>query len=104
MMPRIDMDKFPVVSEYGNEYHVSMWENSWGFLDVKIYVETKGLFGRRKLKDVYGRAYDAKSWNYDFVSIAKNAVRKYEDECGKDAEELRLRREGIAVFYEWDGK
>lgn len=103
-MPRIDMDKYPVVSEYGNEYYVSMWEDSWGYLNVRVYVKTKGWLGRTKFKSVQVRTYLARDWGYDFVQIARNAVRKYETECAKEVEDARLRREGIAVFYEWDGK
>ena len=103
-MPRVDLEKFPVVSEYGNEYYVSMWEDSCGFLSVYVYVQTKGWFGRTKYKNVWIDAVRASKYGYNFVEIAKKVVRNYEARCAKEVETRRLKREGIEAFHKWDGK
>lgn len=103
------LTKYPVLSEMGNEYYVTVTEISFGYTSVTIAIRTTGLFGRTKYKTVYGNkigdvVFDASKWDFDYIEIARSAVKRYEEESRQALREERLKQQGIEEFKRWDGR
>lgn len=105
------MKKFPVTSEYGNEYEVQFYRDTTAFggLQVEVYEHYIGRFRKPRMKQVNRELskhsyYDEVAWNYDYVGMAKQEVRKYENSIAEKLLRKRLEAEGLEAFAEWDGK
>lgn len=112
------MRKFPVTTEDGREFRVTIScddESMWGHLArVNLYVERKG---RRifRFKRVYTQNYardDGYDWKKpDFIALTARTIADY-DEAIVYAEEIRVvvaqRNRDIdaahTAFHEWDGR
>lgn len=101
------LNKYPVISENGNTYLVSIWEDNHGFYVVDIYVEKVGLFGKKKFKQVnggfYENYYEIEKWNYDLVTMAQHEVRKYEKKIASQIRHQKKLNNAFKEFKEWDG-
>lgn len=101
------LSKYPVTSEKGNTYKVDVWIDDLGDCIVEVFIEYKGLFGRKKFKHVSGgifdSRYDIKKWNYNFVDMAKNEVQRYERIIDAENEHLLKLEKAVNKFNEWDG-
>lgn len=100
------MKKFPVVSENGNEYLVDIYKDTFGVY-CEVFVRERRWFGLKKFRRVAGGIYDGwydlGNWDYDFIKIAKYAVKKHEDNVEIKLSRKRREAEGIEKFIEWDG-
>lgn len=110
-MSEFQLEKFPVVSENGNEYLVSVFQDThWHkHVTARVYVKRKGLFGRDKFVCIQGgnmfdrSVYDEEKWNYDYIAVAMNEVRKYENRIAREIQHEINRKEGAKRFEEWNG-
>jgi hypothetical protein len=107
----MNLYKFPVFSDEGNEYAVSIEDVRFSDKDVKavIYVKGVGWFGREKFRAVWGEGfiedrYDAESYDYNYVKIAQAAVAKFEEAVRDANKQAAAKAKGIAKFEEWDGR
>ncbi|WP_342423100.1 hypothetical protein [Paenibacillus sp. FSL E2-0178] len=74
------LTKYPVASEYG-KYRVDI-EESYSILSyysVVLFQEKKLNKNKIRFEKVRVDTYDLKDWDFDFVSIAKDIVKKYEE-------------------------
>ena len=103
-MSNMYLKKYPVVSEDENEYLVTISDSvMFGFIRSAVFVREKGWFGHCKFREVSGGVYEAVEFDYDYVKIAKQAVKKYENRVKRELERERLKAQGIAKFDKWDG-
>ena len=110
------LEKFPVVTETGNEYLAVIKESDMFDKTVEVFLieqyEHKGLFGRVKTKYKQlnkhfiggGRLYDEKSWEYDYKAMAINEAVEYEKRIKERSDHEANRKKGAKRFEEWDGK
>lgn len=101
--------KFPIISENGNEYRVTIdAEEDWSQYIVRVYVQKMFLNRFTYWKFVsggnMGGRYIMQDWNYDLIKIAKHAVRKYEGSISEHLNHRKKVNESFAKFDKWDGK
>lgn len=104
------MKKFPVISENGNEYLVRIHQGTLadGLLRVDVYQKRVGLFGIRRNKKLNNRRcdyshYNEAKWEYDYIEMAQNAIRKVEYQVAESKRVVVLREYNAKKFEEWDG-
>lgn len=101
--------KFPVISDSGQEYRVSVHEavNLKQYV-VKVYIQKK-LFGKMSYwwfvsGGAWEGRYNMNKWDYDLVEVAKHAVKKYEDSIINNQMHKKRAKESFSEFEQWDGK
>lgn len=105
------MNKFPVISERGNEYRVEVIESRLFVDHCEIYVYEKyiGWFGRERFRFLNERfmgrprSYDAKEYNFDFIAMTKHEIKRMEDSWEAYEKREQLKMEAERKFEEWDG-
>ncbi len=111
------IEKFPVISEAGNEYLVKVnpARYSYGVVEISVYktVEKRGLFGGTKIKyvaineDVFGEGTyypEMGEWNYDYRAMAINEIIGYENSVKERIKHEEDRMAAVRAFEEWNGK
>lgn len=100
--------KFPVISELG-EYMVQIEENyfvltSYDVRVLKPYHKTN-IFRKKRVewRVVWNSDFYASQHGFDFVSMAKEAVTRYEMKVKKSEEREKLVSENLSKFKKWDG-
>ncbi len=106
------MNKYPVISERGNEYQVELFVGESlalaGF-NIVIKERRKGLFNIEFFKTLkhYNRFLNEGEMfeKYgSYVDIAKYFVSLYEQEIKEEIEYEEKRRSYVKEFEEWDGR
>lgn len=99
------LSKYPVVSSTGAEYLVNVYEDRFNTFVVEVFVPTKRW--HKKMKRVSGGMcdgrYDGDDWNYNLIAMAKNQIKKYEDEVEKTLLRNKTIEREIELFANWDG-
>lgn len=110
-MSSLYLEKFPVISETGNEYlaTVENVRNLERTVEITIYKPRtkKGIFGRSKIicEPVGGSCYQEDGgWNYDYKAMAINEIIRYENSVKNQVKHEDNRKEGVKQFEDWDGK
>lgn len=110
-MTKYYLSKYPVISEKGNLYRVDICEDRL-FEDTVVctlYKKERGIFGGTKWERLNGGSFNRScycesSWEYDYVEIAKEEVKKYEKLVDTQKDSDRKRREGMKKFGDWGGE
>ena len=108
------MKKFPVYGEDGKEYMVKLelvwystthyevliFEKGKKFLGVQLYrqLNSRSVFDTNIPKS---RVFDEEEWEYDYIKIAKQAIKDYVEE---EAIRLSLIEKKMKEFKRWDGR
>jgi hypothetical protein len=99
------LEKYPVISENGDEYLVSVFQSiAYKHVQAEIHVKRKGLFGRKKFERVNWSLYEEPEWKYDYRAIAMNEVKKYENRIERQRQHEINQKQGAKRFEEWDGR
>lgn len=108
------LSKYPVTSESGREYRVDIYPDIFDDYVVCIVyepVEKRTIFGGKKVRfrainySGFLRAlYDEKRWGYDYIAIAHNEIKEYEQTTRDELEHVANRKEAVNKFENWDGR
>lgn len=106
MTHKVDLNKFPVTSEIGNDYEVDVCYigGVLGGLNVYVYERYVGRFGKDRRRFLYKRTFDERVWEFNYVGMAKRAVFRYEESISAEMLRKEQYERGIEAFAEWDGK
>lgn len=100
-------EKYPVVSESGRQYYVTLTEDMTiafvGFVVVKVYVKRKGIFGRDRFKRISRDTFNPKAFNHDIVAMMQRSVHDYEKHKNRELAEEIMKINALEKFHEWDG-
>jgi hypothetical protein len=98
--------KFPVFSDTGNEYAVTLYKPEYLYgMAAKVYVKESRLFGLLKFRKVDdGTWFGTEEWGYDYKAMAKRAVNRCEKEQAEKAQRTLDKDAGLRDFEKWDGK
>ena len=89
----MNLEKFPVISERGNEYLVELEEyENLNIIRSSIYTKTNNEF-----KNVCISSWDLDYWGNKYVDLVKKSVKDYENG-------LYGNTKAIKEFNDWDGK
>lgn len=112
-MTELYLEKFPVTSHNGMEYLVTVQEdrNDVRYVDVRLYekIGKKNIFGKEKLRFLnrgfmgYGSLYDEKKWDYDYIAMATNEVKDYEQRIMNQINANAKKIANELKFQKWDG-
>lgn len=104
-MSEFYLEKYPVISENGDEYLVSVFPTiAYKHVNAEVYVKRKGLFGRKKFMLVNWSIYEESEWNYDYRAIAMNEIKKYENRVERQNQHEINRKQGAKRFEQWNGR
>lgn len=112
-MKDFHLEKFPVTSENGVEYLVIITRDKQYPMKVEVDLfEKKGkrnIFGKEKNRSLnvdamgYGSLYNEKEWDYDYIAMAINEVKKYEQRIMNQIITNAKKAVNELKFQEWDG-
>jgi hypothetical protein len=114
-MSEFYLSKYPVVSDSGKEYRVDIYPDHLYarhvICGIFTVVEKRNIFGKERKKfrqlnntNIGRTIYEEKKFNYDYIAIAREEIKAYEDECREYEEFKQGRNTGIKNFNRWIGR